>query len=211
MKISRISSLICFQSVFLYGVSQIFDLYLKKIPGCDYFWLADWTIPYCFSKRFECFRFSWCFFVLLILFSSLSDTVHANGLFPRIEDLSSFTNVKTSSSCGLNNKQMTYCISSLSNNSIKTCTQRTCLLNCCQDCGTFSPSHIKLDNAQRSSGVFISADKHPFVKKLDSNSLNFQTNGFIIYSPAPAVSNFTFAVWMKQSKQNYGYVKVEHI
>ena len=140
--------------------------------------------------------------LLLILFSL--GNVNGKGHFPEIKDLSSFGDVKTSSSCGLNNKQMSYCISNIKNESILQCTQKTCLLNCCEKCGVSSPTFIFLDKAQRSSGVYISADKHPYSSKLDSNSLNFQTNGFIFDNTFSGSSNFTFATWIKQETQNVG-------
>lgn len=126
------------------------------------------------------------------------------GLFPKIEDLSSFTSVKTSSTCGLQNTLMSYCISLVSHDSISACTQRSCLFSCCQDCGTISPPYINLfKDALKSNGVYISANRHPGSDQF-SNSLNFQKNGYLIYSSVSASSNFSFAAWINQEGSNNG-------
>ena len=126
------------------------------------------------------------------------------GLFPAIKDLSSFTDVKASSTCGLNDSLMTYCISNVEDSSIQSCTQRTCLFNCCPTCGTKSPSYIIFDNKQKSNGVFVSSERHPYNKVLGSNSWNFQSNGFIQSSIKSESSNFSFTSWIKQEKSNDG-------
>ena len=127
------------------------------------------------------------------------------GLFPAIKDLSSFTkNIKTSSTCGLNDNLMTYCISEVDKKSIESCTQRACLFNCCPTCGTQSPSYIVFDDKQKSNGVYVSSERHPYNKVLGSNSLNFQTNGYIMSQTKSESSNFTFALWIKQEKSNNG-------
>ena len=127
-----------------------------------------------------------------------------NGLFPAIKDLSSFTNVRTSSTCGLNDNLMAYCISNVEESSIESCKQRTCLFNCCPTCGTKSPSYITFDNNVKSSGVFVSSERHPYNKVLGSNSWNFLNNGFILSSIKSDSSNFTFTTWIKQEKSNDG-------
>ena len=127
------------------------------------------------------------------------------GLFPGIRDFSSFTkNIKTSSTCGLNDKLMTYCISTVEETSIQSCTQRTCLFNCCPTCGTKSPSYIVFDNKPKSNGVYVSSERHPYNKVLGSNSMNFQTNGFIQSQTKLESSNFTFTAWIKQENSNNG-------
>ena len=142
-------------------------------------------------------------FVIFIHFFGVTNG-QLKGLFPAIKDLSSFTDIKTSSTCGLNNNQMTYCISTVEDSSTTSCTQRTCLLNCCLTCGTSLPTYIDLDKAQRSNGVFISSSRQPYDKDIRSTSWSFTDNGFISYSSVSDSSNFTLTTWFKQQKSNNG-------
>jgi len=163
------------------------------------------------SKASICPGYSKCNFamvvnIMVVVFILQVDICSAQmkGLFPAINDLSSFTNVRTTSSCGLNKKPMTYCISSVSDESMKSCTQRTCLFNCCPTCGIASPSSLNLDNAPKSNGVYISSQRHPYSKSIASNSYNFLTGYISSPSTVSSSSNFTFTVWIKQEKLNDG-------
>ncbi|XP_066923568.1 usherin-like [Clytia hemisphaerica] len=160
----------------------------------------------CFCFGFpQAFDMKFCMvFVFFIQFFGVTNGQQLKGLFPAIKDLSSFTDIKTSSTCGLNNNQMTYCISTVEDSSTSSCTQRTCLLNCCLTCGTSLPTYIDLDKAQRSNGVFISSSRQPYDKDIRSTSWSFTDNGFISYSSVSDTSNFTFTTWFKQQKSNNG-------
>lgn len=144
------------------------------------------------------------FLTLLILLILSNESYQLNGLFPKIEDLSSFTSVKTSSTCGLENKLMTYCVSSVLNSSLTSCTQRSCLYSCCRTCGSTTPSFIDLSkDAFKSNNVFISANRHPDSKQF-SDSFSFQDNGYLRYGSVSASSNFSFTAWINQENGNTG-------
>ena len=145
--------------------------------------------------------------VFLLLLSAILTRTDAQslsgGLFPAVVDLSSFKPVTTTSTCGLNNNQMTYCISSTSSSSLDTCTQRTCLHNCCDKCSTSKPVFTDIDKSGVQQGkIYVSADRRPGSETF-SNSLQFY-DGQIIRSNIPAAFNLSFAVWVKQEDGNEG-------
>ena len=148
-----------------------------------------------------------CFF-LLIFYANMAPIVEAQtltvGLFPTITDLAMFKPVKSSSNCGFNNSKTTYCMSSIEEDSLKTCTLQTCLIECCDKCGMFTPPYIDLDkDGVFSNGVFISSDLHPN-SGLFKDSRNFQNGGFVKTKTPLLTTNFTLTSWIKQSVRNIG-------
>lgn len=124
------------------------------------------------------------------------------GLFPDVRDLSSFRPVKASSTCGLGNAQ-TYCTSSVSNDSLISCTQQTCDLQCCEKCGSSTPHFTDIGkDGTTSIGVYTSADRRPG-SDVFSESKDIRS-GSITSKKFDTSSNFTFTTWMKQSAQNSG-------
>lgn len=154
------------------------------------------------------FNFLWTDYtvLLVILFllienSCMSET---GGMFPRVEDLSTFKPVKVTSSCGLNNKTMTYCKSDKNISSLNACDRSECRFSCCKNCGAYRPSSINIDKDGKTVGnVYVSNDVRPKTRFDSEGSKNF-LSGYIMYKPLVPSSNFTFAGWFKQIFGNSG-------
>ena len=165
-----------------------------------------------FARKEKTIAFSktYCRIYLLLIVVSSSFLPGGNaqqlsgGLFPGVKDVASFKSITTTSTCGLNNKQTTFCMSSIYNKSITSCTQRTCLFNCCEKCGKSTPSYVDIDiKGTVSGGIYISADRRP-KSDIYSQSKSFINKGYIVYNSIAASSNFTFATWVKQNVNNVG-------
>ena len=128
------------------------------------------------------------------------------GLFPSVKDLSRFKPITSTNTCGFNSKAMDYCISTLSDISLKTCTKSFCQFGCCLSCGTSPPVYVDLDAFSTDSpgGVYVSTDIRPG-SNVFSNSREFIT-GYLSYLAPSVNSNFSFALWLKQRTDKLRYV-----
>ena len=150
---------------------------------------------------------SFCIVALLAFFQPLSAQITIRGLYPPITELSKFKSVTASSTCGLNNVQMRYCMSSTNNQSLTTCTQLNCLLDCCSSCGKTKPTYLNL-----LSGTSVLISQSNDVRSgsaAGSRSYSFGAGSYVTYSNLAAsnVQNrgFSFSAWVKQQNGNEGY------
>lgn len=149
---------------------------------------------YEFSKKH---KFITILIFLLLLPHSQSQQL-GGGLFPSVKDLSRFKPITATNTCGFNSKAMDYCISTLSDSSLRTCTKSSCQFGCCLSCGTSPPVYVDLDAFSKDSlsGVYVSTDTRPG-SNVFSNSREFIT-GYLSYLSPSVNSNFSFALWIKQ-------------
>lgn len=128
------------------------------------------------------------------------------GLYPPVTELSKFMPVKASSTCGLDNRPMRYCESSINNQSLTTCTQLECLLDCCETCGKARPASLGISNGTEFS-VARSTDTPPSSSGV-SQSKSFGSGSYIVYATLPAsnvpLHGFSVCAWIKQSVGNDG-------
>ena len=149
------------------------------------------------------------FFVIVLTFvnTCFSQTT-IRGLYPPVTELSKFKTVRTSSTCGLNNNPMRYCMSSRDNQTLTTCTQLNCLLDCCSSCGKTKPSNLNL-LAGTQVQITPNNDNRPGSVS-GSQSSSFGAGSHVTYSNLAASNvpqlGFSVSVWVKQQSGNLGYV-----
>ena len=145
--------------------------------------------------------------VLLVLLQSSSAQTTIRGLYPPVTELSKFRSVTASSTCGLNNVPMSYCMSSTNNASLTTCTELTCLLDCCSTCGKTKPTSLNI-----LSGTLNSVTQSSDVRTgstAGSTSSSFGAGSYVEYLNLAASNiqqrGFSFSTWVKQQSANIGY------
>ena len=145
--------------------------------------------------------------LLLVLLEASSAQTAIRGLYPPVTELSKFRSVTASSTCGLNNVQMSYCMSSTNNASLTTCTELTCLLNCCSTCGRTKPTSLDI-----LSGTLNSVTQSSDVRAgsaAGSRSSVFGAGSYVEYRNLAAsnmqLRGFSFSAWVKQQSANIGY------
>ena len=148
--------------------------------------------------------------VLILIFLTVADIGQTQtairGLYPPVTELSKFKAVKASSTCGLNNMPMTYCMSSLNNQTLINCTRLNCLLDCCSTCGKTQPIHT---NILSGSGVLVTqvTDTRPG-SATGSRSSSFSTGSYITYANLPASNKqlgMSVCSWIKKQSSGPGY------
>ena len=129
--------------------------------------------------------------------------LYGQGYFPNLVDLAILKPVSSSSTCGATSS--TYCQSSPRSSSLQTCTQKTCKLGCCTNCG--SSKEVATDLAQFSTKAGVTQDGDPR-NGSSVNSFRFQGNSHIQSLRIPSVTyvnpGFTVSVWIKQKAGNKG-------
>ena len=128
------------------------------------------------------------------------------GLFPAVQELSSFKPIKSSSTCGLQGQSMKYCISK-NNQSLITCTERTCLQDCCSTCGRSTPSHMNLESGTSFQVTSINNDSRPGSLP-GTIAKRFSTGSYITFRNLQAsnvqVMGLSITAWVKQQTGNTG-------
>ena len=128
------------------------------------------------------------------------------GLYPPVTELSKFMPVTASSTCGLDNRPMRYCQSSIDNQSLTTCTQLECLLDCCETCGKARPASLGISNGTEFL-VVRSTDTPPGSSGV-SQSKSFGSGSHIVYATVSASNvpalGFSVCAWIKQGVGNEG-------
>lgn len=138
--------------------------------------------------------------VLLIIWGQI---VCGVGYFPVLVDLAALKPISATSTCGATSSK--YCSSRTSSDSVKTCVEKTCKLDCCPTCGSKSPTNYDL-----SIGTRIGIESGP--PRIGSNvsSLRFQLSRTSSISPSyiPFIEyiskGFAISVWIKQVTGNKG-------
>eukprot|EP00794_Sanderia_malayensis_P020024 gene20024-21985_t len=147
-------------------------------------------------------------FLLMTTIISLDrqSTVALKGLYPKPSFLSNLKPVKASSTCGLQNSLMKYCMSSADNASLTTCTELDCLLDCCPTCGKAPPASTDLLSGSAVS-VSQSSDVRPG-SPVSAHSKSFNSGSLITFSNLAAANikelGLSFTAWVKQQAGNTG-------
>lgn len=145
--------------------------------------------------------------ILLAFLQTFSAQTTIRGLYPPVTELSKFKSVTASSTCGLNNVRMAYCMSSTNNETLTTCTQMNCLLDCCSTCGKTKPNNLNL-----LSGTLVQITQNSDVRAgsaVGSQSSSFGAGSYATYSNLAASNvqqrGFSISAWVKQQNGNVGY------
>ena len=149
-----------------------------------------------------------CVIIILLAFlQTFSAQTTIRGLYPPVTELSKFKSVTASSTCGLNNVRMAYCMSSTNNVTLTTCTQLSCLLDCCSSCGKTKPNNLNL-----LSGTLVQITQSSDVRAgstVGSQSSSFRAGSYATYSTLAAANvpqqGFSISAWVKQQNGNIGY------
>lgn len=151
-----------------------------------------------------------CFSVasLVFLLQTFRSLAGFRGIYPPVTELSKFKSVQTSSTCGLNNVPMRYCVSSTSNQTVSTCTQFTCLFDCCTNCGKTKPPDLSMLTGTQTQ-ITPSSDLRPG-SVAGSRSSSFAPGSSVSYGSLAASnvpkSGLSVAAWVKQQTGTTGYM-----